>query len=74
MLEVLRKLLKIQSSGRGGKQTFSMSGGTAKLFIEVKYGHGGLKILVRNTFCKKYDFEIPGHFLCFKMIYMLHNI
>ena len=44
-------------------------------FIEVKYGHGHWGLEIRNTCCKIiYDFEIPGHFICAKMIYMLHNI
>ena len=75
MFDVLQDLLKIQTSGRASKQTFCMSGGTSKLFIEVKYGHGHWGLEIRNTCCKIiYDFEIPGHFICAKMIYMLYNI
>ena len=75
MFDVLQDLLKTQRSGRGSKQTFCMSGGTSKLSIEVKYGHGHGGLDIRNTWYKiVYDFEILGHFICAKMIYMLHNI
>ena len=41
----------------------------------LKYGHGHGGLEIRNACCKIiYDFEILGHFICAKMIYMLYNI
>ena len=52
VFEVLQDLLKIQRLGRGSKQTFCMSGGTTKLFMEVKYiwtwGLGDLEYLLQK--------------------------
>ena len=52
VFDVLQDLLKIQTSGRASKQTFCMSGGTSKLFIEVRawtWGLGDPECLLQNN-------------------------
>ena len=62
-----RKTLKFRTLSEKGER------------VELKNGHvfggdGGGRSFVEIVFCKKYDFDIPGHILCFQIIFMLQNI
>ena len=64
------KILNIVQKGGGVS-------GTAKLFIEKRYGHvlrgeGGQRAMSKVVFCKKVCFGVPEELLCVKIIYILH--